>query len=179
MISLPRVGHEVLVEFMDGDPDSPLIVGRAFNATATVPYALPDHKTVSTWRSASSPGADGFNEIKMEDKKGQELLYEQAEKDRGKLVKNDEVSLIGNDRTKIVEHDEMSSIKNDRVKVVQHDEQVSVLNDRTALVGHDEHLAVGRTTRPRWPRMRRSPWAKVGPRTLARAIRRRWARASR
>ena len=144
MISLPRVGHEVLVQFMEGDPDSPLIVGRAFNATATVPYALPDHKTVSTWRSASSPGADGFNEIKMEDKKGQELLYMQAEKDHGKLVKNDEVSLIGNDRTKIVEHDEMSSIKNDRVKVVQHDERVSVQNDRTALVGNDEHLAVGR-----------------------------------
>ena len=144
MISLPRVGHEVLVQFMDGDPDSPLIVGRAFNATTTVPYALPDHKTVSTWRSASSPGADGFNEIKMEDKKGQELLYLQAEKDHAKLVKNDEVTLIGNDRTKLVEHDEMSSIKNDRVKVVQHDERVSVQNDRTGLVGNDEHLAVGR-----------------------------------
>ena len=144
MLSLPRVGHEVLVQFMDGDPDSPLIVGRAFNASTTVPYALPEHKTVSTWRSASSPGADGFNEIKMEDKKGQELLYLQAEKDHAKLVKNDEVSLIGNDRTKLVEHDEMSSIKNDRVKVVQHDERVSVQNDRTGLVGNDEHLAVGR-----------------------------------
>jgi type VI secretion system secreted protein VgrG len=144
MLSLPRVGHEVLVQFMDGDPDSPLVVGRAFNASTTVPYALPDHKTVSTWRSASSPGADGFNEIKMEDKKGQELLYMQAEKDHARLVKNDEVSLIGNDRTKMVEHDEMSSIKNDRVKVVQHDERVSVQNDRTGLVGNDEHLAVGR-----------------------------------
>ena len=144
MISLPRVGHEVLVQFMDGDPDSPVVVGRAFNAATTAPYALPDHKTVSTWRSASSPGADGFNELKMEDKKGQELLYLQAEKDHAKLVKNDEVSLIGNDRTKLVEHDEMSSIKNDRVKVVQHDERVLVQNDRTGLVGNDEHLAVGR-----------------------------------
>ena len=144
MLSLPRVGHEVLVQFMDGDPDSPLVVGRAFNASTKVPYELPHHKTVSTWRSASSPGADGFNEIKMEDKKGQELLYLQAEKDHAKLVKNDEVTLIGNDRTKLVEHDEMSSIKNDRVKVVQHDERVSVQNDRTGLVGNDEHLAVGR-----------------------------------
>ena len=144
MLSLPRVGHEVLVQFMDGDPDSPLVVGRAFNAAMTVPYALPEHKTVSTWRSASSPGADGFNELKMEDKKGQELLYLQAEKDHAKLVKNDEVSLIGNDRTKLVEHDEMSSIKNDRVKVVQHDERASVQNDRTGLVGNDEHLAVSR-----------------------------------
>ncbi len=143
MMTLPRVGSEVLVQFLDGDPDHPLVVGRAFNGSATVPYALPDNKTVSTWKSASTPGGEGANEIKMEDLKGQELLYVQAERDHATLVKHDEVRLVGRNRTTVIEKDEVLSIKEDRTMVVQHDERATVQNDRVAIVGHDEHGSVG------------------------------------
>ncbi|MEZ4298225.1 MAG: type VI secretion system tip protein TssI/VgrG [Polyangiaceae bacterium] len=144
MIVIPRIGHEVLVAFLDGDPDSPLVVGRAYNAAEPVPYTLPAHKTVSTWKSDSSPGGNGYNEIKYEDKKHHELVYVQAEKDMGRLVKNDEVTMVGRDRTKVVEHDEIASVKNDRVKVVHHDESVAVGQDRSTQVRRDDAVATGR-----------------------------------
>ncbi|HSN97848.1 MAG TPA: type VI secretion system tip protein TssI/VgrG, partial [Candidatus Nanopelagicales bacterium] len=143
MIAIPRVGHEVLVGFLDGDPDNPIVVGRLFNAKSPLPYKLPENKTVSAWKSDSSPGSEGANEIKFEDLKGQELLYVQAEKDLAKLVKNDEVQMVGRDRTRVVERDEVVSVKNDRTKVVQHDEAVSIGNNRTQQVRRDEALAVG------------------------------------
>lgn len=143
IVSIPRVGHEVIIAFMEGDPDLPMVVGSTYNATSPVPYDLPDNKTVSTWKAASSPGGEGFNEIKMENKAGEELLYQQAEKDHAVLVKNDEVHLVGHDRSVIVEHDEVKSVKNDRTHVVQHDERTSILNDRVEQVGHDEHVGVG------------------------------------
>src|SRR6185503_17050637 len=99
MFQLPRVGQEVIVDFLDGDPDQPVIVGRMHNAEQPVPYALPEHKTVSTWKTSSSPGADGFNEIKLDDKKHHELFYIQAERNLRKLVKNDEHETTRNNRT--------------------------------------------------------------------------------
>ncbi len=144
MMVIPRIGHEVLIAFLDGDPDSPLIVGRAYNASEPVPYTLPENKTVSTWKSDSSPGSNGYNEIKYEDKKHKELVYIQAEKDMGRLIKNDEVTMVGRDRTKVVEHDEIVSVKNDRVKVVHHDESVAIGQDRSTQVRRDEAIAVGR-----------------------------------
>jgi len=143
VMMIPRVGHEVLVGFLDGDPDDPIIVGRVYNGSAQVPYRLPDHKTVSTWKSDSSPGSDGFNEIKYEDKKGQELLYIQAEKDLAKLVKHDEVALIGRNRSTVVENDDTLSVKHDRTKVVQNDERTAVGRDRIHQVRNDEQLAIG------------------------------------
>jgi type VI secretion system secreted protein VgrG len=103
MIMLPRVGHEVLVGFFEGDPDQPVVVGRVFNNTARVPYDLPAHKTRSTWKSDSSPGSDGFNEIMMEDAKGRELVYVQAERDLHKLVKHDELITVGHNRGTTIE----------------------------------------------------------------------------
>lgn len=143
IVSIPRVGHEVILAFMEGDPDLPIVVGSTYNATSPVPYELPDNKTVSTWKAASSPGGDGFNEVKMENKAGHELLYQQAEKDMAVLVKNDEVHMVGHDRSVMVEHDEVKSVKNDRTHVVQHDERTAVQNDRVEQVGHDEHVGVG------------------------------------
>jgi len=101
-VVLPRVGQEVLVGFLDGDPDQPLVVGRAYNKTNPVPYKLPDHKTRSGWRSRSSPKRDGFNEIMFEDKKGEELFYVQAELDLQKLTKREEVERTFESRSLIV-----------------------------------------------------------------------------
>ncbi|MGK3962602.1 type VI secretion system Vgr family protein [Sorangium sp. So ce1667] len=143
--NLPRVGQEVIVDFLGGDPDRPIIVGRVYTGLQKTPYKLPDSKTQSGWQSRSSPagGAANYNEIMFEDRKGQELVRMQAEKDLDKLVKNDESVRIGHDRTKQVGHDDALEVGNDRTRQVGHDETVSIGNDRTRLVGNNESVTVG------------------------------------
>jgi type VI secretion system secreted protein VgrG len=102
-LHLPRVGQEVLVSFLDGDPDHPVIVGRLHNATAPEPYPLPEHKTRSSWKSHSHSGHG--NEITFEDKKHAELFYVQAEKDLHKLVKENELEHTLGDRHIAVDGD--------------------------------------------------------------------------
>jgi type VI secretion system secreted protein VgrG len=98
MIALPRVGQEVLVAFLEGNPDHPVVVGRLYNERSPVPYELPANKTKSGWKSDSTPGAGGFNELMFDDAKGRELVSMQAERDRETLVKRNEVISVGNDR---------------------------------------------------------------------------------
>ncbi|WP_437655259.1 type VI secretion system Vgr family protein [Sorangium sp. So ce1182] len=143
--NLPRVGQEVIVDFLGGDPDRPIIVGRVYTNVQKTPYKLPDNKTQSGWQSRSSPGGgpDNYNEIMFEDRKGQELVRMQAEKNLDKLVKNDESVRIGHDRTKQVGHDDALTVGNDRTRSVGHDETVSIGNDRTRLVGNNERVTVG------------------------------------
>ncbi len=87
MIALPRLGQEVVVDFLEGDPDQPLITGRVHNAEQMPPYVLPDNASVSTLKSRSVLGAtDGFNELRFEDKKGEEYVWMQAQKDRFEVV---------------------------------------------------------------------------------------------
>ncbi|HEY8039538.1 MAG TPA: type VI secretion system tip protein VgrG, partial [Polyangiaceae bacterium] len=107
---LPRVKDEVVVAFLEGDPDKPLVVGRVYHGTNVVPYALPDEKTKSTIKSHSSPqaGDDAFNELRFEDKKGSEEVFLQAQKDWTINVKNDKNQKVG--------HDETLEVGNDRTK---------------------------------------------------------------
>ncbi len=98
MIAIPRVRQEVLVAFLEGDPDHPVVVGRLFSSTSRMPYTLPQEKTKSGWKSASTPGSGGFNEIMFDDAKGRELVNVQAERDLEKLVKHDEVVTVGRER---------------------------------------------------------------------------------
>ncbi len=101
MITIPRVGQEVTVGFYDGDPDQPVILGRVFNSVNQVPYKLPDHKTRSAWRTATSPAGQepAYSEIMFEDKRDAELVSVRAQRDLHKLVKNDEVERTGETRT--------------------------------------------------------------------------------
>ncbi len=96
-MSIPRVGEEVIVVFLDGSPDRPIIVGRVYNANVTVPYGLPDNKTRTTIKTNSSPGGGGYNELRFEDKKGSEEVYLQAQKDFNRVV------VQGNDTLKVQE----------------------------------------------------------------------------
>ena len=109
-IYLPRIGQEVVVSFLEGDPDRPLITGSVYNAEQTVPYTLPDEQTKSTSKSNSSKGGGGFNEIRFEDKKSSEEIYVHAQKDM-------KIEVL-NDRTKDVQHDETNTIKNNRTTTV-------------------------------------------------------------
>jgi type VI secretion system secreted protein VgrG len=99
MMNVPRVGQEVLISFMDGNPDLPVVVGRAFNATARLPYSLPAERTLSYWRTSSTPGGEGYSELVFEDKKGSEYVRLRAERDLHKLVRQDEVESTGASRT--------------------------------------------------------------------------------
>jgi type VI secretion system secreted protein VgrG len=142
MIVLPRVGQEVLVGFLQGDPDQPIVVGRVFNSTQQVPYSLPANKTRSTWKSDSSPGSGGFNEIMFEDLQGQELVYVQAEKNRRKLVKNDETITVGHDLSKLVKNDEIERTVGNRRVWVGKDCDLIVNENKRERVEGLSHLRV-------------------------------------
>jgi len=133
-ISIPRVGQEVIVDFLEGDPDKPIITGRVYNVDNMPPYKLPDEKTKSTTRSNSSPGGDGFNEIRFEDAKGDEQLFMHAEKDMDVRVKNDTREWIGNDRSLFV--------KRDKREKIDQDEHVIVKRDSTSEIGRDHSLKI-------------------------------------
>jgi type VI secretion system secreted protein VgrG len=91
---IPRVGQEVIVEYLEGNPDCPIITGRVYNANVTVPYALPGEKTKSTIKSNSSTGGGGFNELRFEDKKGSEEIFINAQKDYNETVLNNKTVKI-------------------------------------------------------------------------------------
>jgi type VI secretion system secreted protein VgrG len=141
--NLPRVGQEVLVDFLGGDPDRPVITGRVFTNLQKVPYKLPENKTQSGWKSSSTGGTGGYNEIMFEDSAGKELLRMQAERDLNKLVKHDESVTIGNDRTKNVKNNEAVTIGNDRTKNVKNNEDVTIGNNRSKLVKNNEDVTIG------------------------------------
>jgi type VI secretion system secreted protein VgrG len=123
---IPRVGHEVLVDFFEGDPDEPLVVGRAYNRGALPPDELPKKKTKSTWRSASSPGSDGFSEISIDDAAGEELLYLRAQKDMRRIVLADDEAAVGGKLTTTVRKDEERKVGGNQRIEVKGDRDVSV-----------------------------------------------------
>jgi type VI secretion system secreted protein VgrG len=149
-IYLPRIGQEVIVEFLEGDPDHPIITGRVYNADAMPPYDLPAQKTKSTLKSNSSKGGQGFNEIRFEDKKGEEQLFVHAEKNEDIRVKNDTMEWIGNDRHLIVKKDQIESVegdkhlsvKGDRLEKIEGDHGETIKGDRLASVEGGDHVAV-------------------------------------
>ncbi len=100
---IPRIGQEVVVEFLEGNPDRPLVTGCVYNAQVTVPYHLPDNKTRSTIKTNSSQGGGGFNELRFEDKAGSEEVFFQAQKDYNKKVLHNETVTITQDHTTTVE----------------------------------------------------------------------------
>jgi len=142
-IQIPRIGQEVIVDFLEGDPDQPIITGRVYNANQMPPYGLPGSATQSGWKSNSSPGGGGWNELRFEDKKGSEEVYFQAEKDHNELVKNNETRTIGNDWVEDVGHDATQSIGNDRTESVVNNKSTSVGVDRTVSIGNNDTESVG------------------------------------
>ena len=144
-VSTPRIGQEVIVDFLEGDPDQPIITGRVYNAEQMPPYDLPANKTQSGMKSRSSMGggAANFNEIRMEDKMGSEQLFIHAEKNQDIEVEKDETHWVGHDRRKTIDHDEMVLVKHDRSEVVDNDESIVVHHDRKRQVDHDETIIVG------------------------------------
>jgi type VI secretion system secreted protein VgrG len=145
-MNLPRVGQEVIVDFLGGDPDRPIIVGRVYTNLQKTPYGLPGNKTQSGWKSYSSPATGGYNEIKFEDAAGQELVYTQAEKDMQKLVKNNETTLIGNDRQSQIVGQEAQQIGKDFLKQVLQNAVESVALQKHTQVGKQVSIVCGKSS---------------------------------
>lgn len=134
---LPRVGDEVLVTFLEGDPDRPMVIGSAYNSENQPPYALPASKTQSGIRTRSYPngGTDNFHELRFEDKKGSEEIYLQSEKDWNILVKNDKGQTVG--------RDESLTVGNNRSKTVGVDQSESVGVNKSIQVGANHNESIG------------------------------------
>lgn len=142
MITIPRVGQEVLVTFLDGDPDRPVVTGRVYNAIEQVPYKLPDDMTVSTWKSQSSPATGGYNEIKFDDKAGSERVYVQAERDLHKLVKNDEVLRTQHNKMETVDGTSDLVVKGARKQLIESADHLHVKLDQRSQVDGGVSLTV-------------------------------------
>ncbi len=149
-VNLPRIGQEVLVDFLGGDPDRPVIIGRVYTNLQKVPYPLPDNRTQSGWRSNSTTATGGYNEMMFEDSAGQELLRMQAEKDMHKLVKNDEQSTVGRDRTRQVQRNEAVTVGKDRTKQVARPSASASARTRASPSASTAPRRSATTTPPPW-----------------------------
>ena len=144
-VAIPRIGQEVIVSFIEGDPDQPIITGRVYNDDNMPPYELPANATQSgvKTRSSKEGSPDNFNELRFEDKKGEEQLYIHAEKNQDNIVENDETTSVGHDRTEDVGNDETITIGNDRTESVGNNETITIGVDRTESVGSNETITIG------------------------------------
>lgn len=133
-ICLPRIGQEVIVDFLEGDPDRPIITGTVYNAVQMPPYELPTEQTKIALKSNSSKGGGGFNELRFEDKKGHEQVFMHAERDFDLRIKGDRRELVGHDRHLIV--------RRDRLEQVDRDAHAMIYRDRREYVGRDDHQFV-------------------------------------
>jgi len=135
----PRVGQEVLVEYLEGNPDRPIVTGRVYNSAHKPPYDLPANKTQAGWKSRTlGGGSDNFNELRFEDKKGEEHVYAQAEKDLKVLVKNDEAREVKHDRTTTIKNHDTRTVTegNDAHTVSKGNQTIKVdTGDQTIEVG--------------------------------------------
>lgn len=140
---IPRIGMEVVVSFLEGDPDQPIITGCVYNPETMPPYTLPDEKTKSTIKSDSSKGGGGFNEFRFEDKKGEEQIFIHAEKNKDIRVKNDCMELIKHDRHLIIENEQFEKVKKDKHLQVVGDHNEKVDGTMSLKVGVDLQEKVG------------------------------------
>ncbi|MDB6067528.1 MAG: Rhs element Vgr protein [Pedosphaera sp.] len=150
-IYTPRIGQEVIVEFLEGDPDRPIITGRVYNAQSMPPYPLPDNATKSTLKSLSSKGGDGFNEIRFEDKKGSEEIFIHAEKNQEVRTKADVHEWVGNERHLYVKTDQIESVdggkhlkvKGDTLAAIDGEVGLTIKSNRLVEIKGNENLTVG------------------------------------
>ncbi len=136
-IAIPRVGMEVLVTFLEGDPDQPLVTGCLYHKEHQVPYDLPANKTRTVFKTLSSPGGGGYNELRIEDRKGAEQIYIHAQRDWDENIEHDQKIRVGHERHDTVEANSYSEFRAE--------EHLTVAGDRKVEVKPDDHLTVGQT----------------------------------
>jgi type VI secretion system secreted protein VgrG len=140
---IPRIGQEVIVEFIEGDPDQPIITGRVYNAEQMPPYELPAEQTKSTIKTMSSKGGGGFNEIRFEDKKGEEQIFIHAERNQDIRIDKNVYEWIGEERHLIVTKDQFEQVNGDKHLTVKGDQNEKVTGTVSLDVGLDLQQKVG------------------------------------
>jgi type VI secretion system secreted protein VgrG len=140
---IPRVGMEVVVEFLEGNPDRPLVTGCVYNGGNEPPFALPGNSTQSGWRSNSSPGGGGSNELRFEDAAGIEQIYVHGQKDWVEQIRNDASTNVGRNQVLGVGNDRETTIQHDRREQIGHDQLLVVGNDHSESVGANLRVQVG------------------------------------
>ena len=146
IMAIPRIGHEVVVSFLEGDPDRPLITGRVYHELNMPPYELPAHKTRTVFKSMSTPGKEneerGFNELRIEDKKGQEEIYLHAEKDVNIHVKNDWKEHILHDQHRTVDNFTYTLTKGETHETLKQPRKTELFANDNLTVHADSHTKV-------------------------------------
>ena len=140
---LPRIGQEVVVDFLEGDPDRPLVTGSVYNGMNPPPIALPGDKTQSTLRSASSPGSDGFNELRFEDRKDAEEVFLHAQKDLNIEVLNNKAQHVGGNETLAVDEDRRRTVGGNQALEVRKDDSTTVGGSQSLTVTGNRSTTVG------------------------------------
>ena len=144
---IPRVGQEVVVEFLEGDPDRPLITGRVYNGANPPPYELPAGKTVSAFKSSSSPGGGGSNEIRFEDSGGKEEFYIHGQKDLNLLVENNRTEKIKVDQTVEIDANESLTVGGNSATKIKGNEKTEIDgNSETKIKGNETYEVDGNLT---------------------------------
>lgn len=140
---IPRVTMEVIVDFLEGDPDQPIVIGCVYNADMMPAYTQPDEKTKSGVKTMSSKGGEGFNELRFEDKKGSEQVFIHGERDMDVRVENDRRVFIGGNKQDKQIGDDHLIVKRDKLMQVERDQHLIVKQDRIDDIARDNSLKVG------------------------------------
>jgi type VI secretion system secreted protein VgrG len=139
---LPRIGWEVIVEFLEGNPDRPVITGRFYNGANMPPYALPEGKTRTAMRTASTPGGGGSNEIRFEDKAGSEEVMIHAQHDMKVVVANNAKTTVGKNETRVVKNNAQLGVGGGQKTKITKGNQGTVGGSQTVTVGGDRSVEV-------------------------------------
>ncbi|WP_123361453.1 type VI secretion system tip protein TssI/VgrG, partial [Pseudomonas chlororaphis] len=142
-IAIPRIGMEVLVTFLEGDPDQPLVTGCLYHKENLVPYDLPANKTRSTFKTLSSPGGKGYNELRIEDKKGAEQIYLHAQRDWDENVEHDQRIRVGNQRHDTVEANTLTELKAEEHRITHLDRKSEIRANDHLTVAVTQHANIG------------------------------------
>lgn len=139
---IPRIGQEVIVSFLGGNPDRPIIIGSLYNTANATPNNLPAHKTRTTFKSHSTPGGDGFNELRIDDKKGSEQIYLRGQKDLDLYVRNDWKEWVGNELHHTVGNNANQSIGGDQNTRINSSQHQKIGNNASQNVGQTLQLSI-------------------------------------
>ena len=141
-VSIPRIGQEVVVDFVEGDPDQPLITGRVYNAEQMPPYGLPAAAVISGIKSKTHKGA-GYNEMSMDDTAGKEMITIHGQYDMATTIEHDQTSTIHNNRTDTVDVDDAETVGNNQTQTVGVNQSISIGADRSKTIGANETVSIG------------------------------------
>ncbi|PKM00303.1 MAG: type VI secretion system tip protein VgrG, partial [Gammaproteobacteria bacterium HGW-Gammaproteobacteria-9] len=142
-IAIPRVGMEVLVTFLEGDPDQPLVTGCLYHKEHQVPYDLPANKTRTVFKTLSSPGGGGYNELRIEDRKGAEQIYLHAQRDWDENIEHDQKIRVGHERHDTVEANSYSEFRAEEHRTTHADRKTEIRANDHLTVGNSQHLKIG------------------------------------